>query len=96
MKVNTQSVPSHHTHIPSALFSHPPPFTDLFNMVGAYGKPVALLLASWLLFRFLRFARREKHLPPGPPTLPMLGNVHLIPATNIHLKYDNNKSPSAV
>ncbi|KAL1591555.1 hypothetical protein SLS60_011803 [Paraconiothyrium brasiliense] len=27
--------------------------------------------------KLLRFGRREKHLPPGPPTWPILGNAHL-------------------
>ncbi|TDZ19400.1 Cytochrome P450 monooxygenase patI [Colletotrichum orbiculare MAFF 240422] len=27
------------------------------------------------------FGRREKDLPPGPPTVPILGNAHLIPTT---------------
>lgn len=29
------------------------------------------------IVRLLRFGRREKHLPPGPPTVPILGNAHL-------------------
>ncbi|KAF2125588.1 cytochrome P450 oxidoreductase-like protein [Dothidotthia symphoricarpi CBS 119687] len=42
---------------------------------------------AYLLFKLLRFGRREKYLPPGPPTIPILGNAHLIPAKNIHLKF---------
>jgi hypothetical protein len=29
---------------------------------------------------------REKGLPPGPPTLPIVGNLHLLPAEFIHYK----------
>ncbi|KAK2054685.1 cytochrome P450 2D18 [Colletotrichum caudatum] len=32
-----------------------------------------------LLYRTLTFGSREKHLPPGPPTIPILGNAHLLP-----------------
>lgn len=48
-----------------------------------------LLLATttaYLLFKTLRFGHREKHLPPGPPTVPILGNAHLLPKKDIHLK----------
>ncbi|KAI1083643.1 cytochrome P450 2D18 [Whalleya microplaca] len=35
---------------------------------------------TWLEFR-------DKPLPPGPLTLPFLGNLHLVPRTGLHLKY---------
>jgi hypothetical protein len=50
------------------------------------GKTIPLLLACVLLFKILGFGRREKHLPPGPPTLPVVGNAHLLPWTNLHHK----------
>ncbi|PPQ93153.1 hypothetical protein CVT25_010777 [Psilocybe cyanescens] len=40
---------------------------------------VVLLAVAWLTFKLLRFGRRDKNLPPGPPTIPILGNVHLLP-----------------
>ncbi|KAI1104962.1 cytochrome P450 2D18 [Jackrogersella minutella] len=53
-----------------------------------------IILASTLLFAFAISAAtlswpgsRGKSLPPGPPTLPFLGNMHLMPRTGIHLKY---------
>ncbi|KAK1977502.1 cytochrome P450 2D18 [Colletotrichum cereale] len=42
--------------------------------------------AALLLYKVLTFGSREKHLPPGPPTIPVLGNAHLIPAENFHSK----------
>jgi hypothetical protein len=30
------------------------------------------------IYRLLRIGRRPKDIPPGPPTLPILGNLHLV------------------
>jgi len=35
------------------------------------------LIVSYVIFTLLRFGCREKHLPPGPPTYPIVGNAHL-------------------
>ncbi|ORY01425.1 cytochrome P450 oxidoreductase-like protein [Clohesyomyces aquaticus] len=45
-----------------------------------------VILASYFVFRLLRFGHRDKRLPPGPPTLPILGNAHQIPSRNFHKK----------
>ena len=31
----------------------------------------------YVIFKLARFGSREKHLPPGPPTYPIVGNAHL-------------------
>jgi cytochrome P450 len=42
---------------------------------------------AYVLYKVLTFGRREKNLPPGPPTIPVLGNAHLIPLKGLHLKF---------
>ncbi|KAF2637168.1 cytochrome P450 [Massarina eburnea CBS 473.64] len=41
----------------------------------------------YAFFKLLRFGRREKHLPPGPPTYPIIGNAHLIVDKNLYKKF---------
>ncbi|KAF5230354.1 hypothetical protein FANTH_13879 [Fusarium anthophilum] len=47
----------------------------------------AILFSTWALYKVLTFSRREKNLPPGPPTIPVLGNAHLIPSKGLHMKF---------
>lgn len=53
--------------------------------------PYTLLFVSLFIalaaYRLRNVGRRPKGLPPGPPTLPLLGNLHLIPAKDPHLQY---------
>ncbi|KAK7032178.1 hypothetical protein VNI00_013352 [Paramarasmius palmivorus] len=46
-----------------------------------------ILLATWLVPRILKVGRRERFLPPGPPTIPVLGNVHMLPTRSPHTKF---------
>ncbi|PVH96854.1 putative cytochrome P450 [Periconia macrospinosa] len=43
-----------------------------------------VVLLCWRLFRV---GRRPRDYPPGPPTIPILGNLHLIPKQNVHLQF---------
>ncbi|KAJ7176735.1 cytochrome P450 [Mycena filopes] len=43
-------------------------------------------LAAWGVVFVLRLGRREANLPPGPPTIPVLGNAHLLGGKELHLK----------
>jgi hypothetical protein len=31
----------------------------------------------------LNLGKRDKRMPPGPPTIPILGNAHQIPSTGL-------------
>lgn len=49
----------------------------------------ALALAAFLLllWRISRIGRRLKDLPPGPPTVPVVGNMHQMPGEKRHLQF---------
>ncbi|OBR05399.1 Cytochrome P450 2D18 [Colletotrichum higginsianum IMI 349063] len=54
--------------------------------VAGYSSLAWVVPAIFLVYKVLTFGRREKHLPPGPPTVPVLGNAHLIPSEGFFAK----------
>lgn len=41
----------------------------------------------WGFLRLKKIGSREPGLPPGPPTLPLLGNLHIFPTEYAHYKF---------
>ncbi|KAJ5613423.1 hypothetical protein N7510_006617 [Penicillium lagena] len=66
-------------------------FDDMAN--GNFIKLVPWLLCfgvAWVAWKTLRFAlstQRSPFLPPGPPVVPFLGNLHQVPSTKAFLKF---------
>ncbi|KAK4939634.1 hypothetical protein LTR10_020134 [Elasticomyces elasticus] len=56
------------------------------------GNPLAVTLlaiaAAFAAFiRLSKIGRRTPGLPPGPPTIPLLGNLHLMPTVKPHIQF---------
>ncbi|KAK5636928.1 hypothetical protein RRF57_012640 [Xylaria bambusicola] len=45
---------------------------------------ILIIVGFW---RLSRIGRRPKDCPLGPPTIPILGNIHLIPKHDVHLQF---------
>jgi hypothetical protein len=45
------------------------------------------LCCTYILFKLTRFGSREKHLPPGPPTYPIVGNAHLVVDKDLYKRF---------
>ncbi|KAF1976357.1 cytochrome P450 2D18 [Bimuria novae-zelandiae CBS 107.79] len=53
-----------------------------------YAVGLTLLLFSGYVVHFLyNFGSRDKRLPPGPPTIPVLGNAHLLVGSDLEKKF---------
>jgi hypothetical protein len=44
-------------------------------------------IVLYSLYRLSRIGQRPKDCPPGPPTLPIVGNLHLVDTTTASLKH---------
>ncbi|KAL7787173.1 cytochrome P450 [Trichoderma ceciliae] len=46
-----------------------------------------LVTFTLLLWQLNKIGRRPSNYPPGPPTLPLIGNLHQMPKKNAHLQF---------
>ncbi|KAF2815541.1 putative cytochrome P450 oxidoreductase [Mytilinidion resinicola] len=50
--------------------------------------PALVVLAlSALIYRVLQIGKRDPRMPKGPPTLPVIGNIHQIPSTGLFKQF---------
>ncbi|TCD71564.1 hypothetical protein EIP91_007311, partial [Steccherinum ochraceum] len=47
----------------------------------------ATALGVWVVMRVLKMGSRRGELPPGPSTIPVLGNAHIFPTRQAHLHH---------
>ena len=66
------------------VFAHPQLAAVLGN--GKLPAAAAVILIVYGFVKLLRVGHRDKRMPPGPPTLPILGNLHQIPITGMYKK----------
>ncbi|KAI0879961.1 cytochrome P450 [Annulohypoxylon maeteangense] len=48
---------------------------------------VGLIALVVILWQFSKIGRRPRDYPPGPPTLPLIGNMHQIPREERHIQF---------
>ncbi|KAH7161080.1 cytochrome P450 [Dactylonectria macrodidyma] len=58
-----------------------------YDLVSSLYWTIAVLTGLLVVTKILRYGSRPKDYPPGPPTIPVLGNLHQMPTKNFHLEF---------
>jgi hypothetical protein len=53
-------------------------------MANTFVTAAVIVLFSVMIYRLRNVGKRPNRYPPGPQTVPILGNIHLMPPENIH------------
>jgi cytochrome P450 len=48
---------------------------------------IAIVVVAVCLYKLLQIGKRPKGMPPGPPTIPVLGNLHQLPREDVHVQF---------
>lgn len=65
---------------------------SMFSESVSYLWITPLLSCVYIIFKLACFGSREKHLPPGPPTYPIVGNAHLAVDKDLYKRFVSSKS----
>lgn len=58
----------------------------LWMFASPIGIVTVLFFALWIVVRYRKVGSRESGFAPGPPTVPILGNIPIFPTKRAHLK----------
>ena len=65
---------------------------DMLPESITYFWALSALGGIYIIFKLARFGSREKNLPPGPPTYPIVGNAHLTVDKDLYKRSEPNFS----
>lgn len=57
------------------------------NNIMAYTALIPLVIVAAIVYKLRNVGRRPKNYPPGPPTMPIIGNLHQMPSKNPHHQF---------
>jgi hypothetical protein len=58
----------------------------MISLAGPLGT-LALAITIYIVYNLSQMGKRKPHMPPGPATIPILGNALQIPTTGLYKQY---------